>query len=128
MKQRGFAYAPLGFRMALVLGMLALAGCGGSSAKVKGRVTCDSKPVVGLILFSPKGEEGERKSADLKDDGSYELQFNGTGKYTIVITPRDVVANPKPGEFPYPCDLAPLERDIKAGDNEIIIELSKRTR
>jgi hypothetical protein len=117
--------------LVLLLGLLA-AGCGGRTAQVKGRITCEGKPVVGVILFSPKGDEGGNRgsavTATLNDDGAYELKLPSTGKYTIVVTPRDVNYPPKPGEFDYPCDRSPLERDIQAGDNDVTIELAKRTR
>ena len=35
---------------------------------------------------------------------------------------------PKPGQPDYPCDRSPLERDVKAGDNDITIELGRRKR
>jgi hypothetical protein len=111
------------FSLLFLLGLLAAFGCGASSAKVKGRVTCRDKPVVGLILFSPKGEDGGKAvNGDLKDDGSFEVQLPGSGKYSIVVTPRDVVPNPRPGQVDYPCERS-LERDIKPGDNDITIEL-----
>jgi len=118
--------------MLLVLGMLATAGCGGPAATVTGQVTCQDKPVSGIILFSPKGEDGGNAgravTAPLREDGSFELRLTSIGKHIIVITPRDITLRPKPGEFDYPCDRSPLERDIKAGDNTITIELAKRTR
>jgi hypothetical protein len=119
--------------MAFLLGTLGAAGCGGGPlAKVTGRITCQGKGVVGVILFSPKGEgesiTGPSVSATLNEDGSYELGLTRIGKYTVVVTPRDVVLRPKPGGFDYPCDRSPLEREIKAGDNDITIELAKRTR
>jgi hypothetical protein len=86
---------------------------------------------VGLVLFSPKEQSGSGKAAvtaELNDDGRFELRLAGIGQHTIVVTPRDVVLRPKKGEFDYPCDRSPLERDIKAGDNDVTIELSKRVR
>jgi hypothetical protein len=116
----------------LLFGMFAVAGCGGQAARVTGRVSCQGKPVVGVILFSPKGEAGSNAgrsvSAALREDGSYELQLTSIGKYTVVVTPRDVVFRPKEGGFDYPCDRSPLEREITAGDNDITIDLAKRTR
>lgn len=120
------------FWAALVLGVFAASGCGGSGARVSGRVTCDGKPVVGFILFSPRGTDpgsaATPVSATLQEDGNYELQLTTPGKYTVVVTPRDVNPRPKPGQFDYPCDRSPLEREVKAGDNTIAIELAKRTR
>jgi hypothetical protein len=115
----------------LLVGAFAAVGCGGPSAKVTGRVTCQGQPVVGVILFSPKtaeGGAGASVSAPLQEDGSFELQLKNTGKYTVVVTSHDVTLKPKAGQFDYPCDRSPLERDIVAGDNEVLIDLKKRTR
>ena len=110
-------------------------GCGGPIAKVAGRITCQGKPVVGVIQFSPKSPGGDAVNsagpsvqAALSDEGAYELRLTSTGPHIIVVTPRDVVFRPKPGVFDYPCDRSPLERDIIAGDNEVVIELAKRTK
>lgn len=113
-----------------LLGLLTLVGCGGSSAKVTGTVTCGGKPVSGSILFSPKGEGegniGAPVNAPIKDDGTYELHLKTTGKHTVVITPRDMKYPVKPGEFDFPCSRAPKEWDVTAGDNTIVIELTNR--
>jgi hypothetical protein len=66
-------------------------------------------------------------SAALQEDGRYELQLTSPGKYTLVVTPRDVTLRPKQGKRDYPCDRSPLEREVQAGDNDISIELAKRT-
>jgi hypothetical protein len=117
---------------ALMAGLLTLIGCGGPATHVSGRVTCQGKPVVGQILFSPKGEDarntGRGVPATLKDDGTYDLRLTSVGKHTIVVTPRDVKYPVPPGEFDYPCDRTPVERDLQAGDNSILIELAERTR
>jgi hypothetical protein len=117
----------------LVLASLALVGCGGPAVTVTGRVTCEDKPVVGLILFSPKGENaqnpGHSVSAPLGDDGRFQIRLTTVGKHTIVITPitpRDVTLRPKPSAFDYPCDRSPLERDLQPGENDLTIELTKR--
>jgi hypothetical protein len=122
-----------GQALALSAALLVLAaGCGASTPTVRGRITCDGKPVVGLVLFSPKvvdgGNAGPSVSAPLKEDGSYELQLTTPGTYTVVVTPRDVNPQPRPGQFDYPCDRSPLERTVQAGDNEISIQLPRRTR
>ena len=118
--------------MALALGMVATAGCRGPAATVTGRVTCQGKPVCGVILFSPKGEgagnTGPSVNAPLGEDGRFEVRLTSLGKHTVVITPRDVAFRPKAGEVDYPCDRLPLERDIQAGDNDLTIELAERTR
>jgi hypothetical protein len=112
--------------------LLALVGCGEQKAQVTGRVTCQGKPVVGSILFSPKGENerntGPAVNTALGEDGSYELQLKTTGKHTVVVTPRDIKFPVPPGELDYPCDRSPLEREIQAGPNDITIELTARSR
>jgi hypothetical protein len=110
-----------------------LPGCGTPSARVTGRVTCDGKPVVGVILFSPKPDEtgnaaGSAVTAPLGEDGRFELKLTSMGAHTVVVTPHDVVARPKRGQFDYPCDRSPLERTVQPGDNEVTIELARRTR
>jgi hypothetical protein len=118
--------------IAILAGLLGLMGCGGPAATVSGRVTCRGIPVVGGIVFSPKGEDERNKGpavpAQLKEDGSYEVRLTTIGKHTVVVTPRDVKFPVPPGEFDYPCDRTPLERDVKAGDNDITIELAPRRR
>lgn len=116
-----------------ILGVVAasfVCGCGGTpSAKVVGRVTCGDKPVKGAVMFSPFGEgpenTGPAVSANLKEDGSYEVQLKTVGKHRVVVTPSDLVYPAKPGQE-YPCDLAPQEKDVKEGNNEIVIHLTKR--
>lgn len=110
-----------------------LAGCGGSAAHVTGTVKCSGKPVAGLILFSPVtiqsgNNAGEAISATLDAEGRYEATLPIAGKYRIVITPVDVVANPKPGAFDYPCDRTPIEKEFNVGHNDFPIEMSKRTK
>ena len=119
---------------AVLVGMFAL-GCGGPAASVTGRVTCQGKPVVGVILFSPKSPGGEvlnsagpAVQATLSDEGTYELRLSSLGKHVIVVMPRDVAFRPKAGVFDYPCDRSPLEREIVAGDNDVTIELAKRNK
>src|SRR5262245_62200491 len=116
--------------LVIFLGPFVASGCGGSSAKVTGRITCQGKPVVGVVLFSPKGgdgiDAGPSVSAPLKEDGTFELRLPSIGKYAVVITPRDITLRPKPGEFDFPCDRSPLEREINAGDNHFNVELAER--
>jgi hypothetical protein len=115
---------------ALFAALAAASGCGGSTARVSGQVTCQNNPVSGSILFSPKGEteaaNGVAVSAPLDEDGKYELQLKTIGTYIVVITPRNVRFPVRPGEVDYPCDRSPLEREIQAGQNDITIEMSVR--
>ena len=114
----------------VLVGLLALIGCGSPSAKVTGRVTCQGKPVSGSILFSPKGKDASNKgsavNANLDEDGCFELRLTTIGKHVVVVTPSDIRYPIKPGEMEYPCDRSPQERDINTGDNRIVIELTKR--
>ena len=116
--------------IALIVGLLASAGCGGPNARVTGKVTCDGKPVVGGILFSPKGEDENNKGPAvpgvLKEDGNFDVRLTTIGKHTVVVTPSDLRYPVKPGQIDYPCDRSPQEREIKAGDNVLEIELPKR--
>ena len=105
---------------------LVCAGCSGPSAKVTGKVTCSAKPVQGSLLFSPIADGvGPAVSAAINPDGTYSVELKAVGKYRIVVTPSDVVYPAKPGKE-YPCALTPLERDINAGDSEIVIDLGAR--
>ncbi|HJZ58014.1 MAG TPA: hypothetical protein VKE74_23855 [Gemmataceae bacterium] len=117
--------------LVVVLFALGLAGCGGPATRVSGRVTCGGKPVRGSILFSPLGEgpnnTGPSVAAPLNDDGTFELELKTVGKHRVVVSPADVVYPAKPGQE-YPCDLAPAERELKAGGNEVVIELQDRGR
>jgi hypothetical protein len=109
---------------------LAMMGCGNQGAKVSGQVTCQGNPVMGSILFSPKGEDegntGPAVTALLNEDGHYQLRLKTVGKHTVVVTPRDVKFPVRPGEFDYPCDRSPVEREVQTGDNNISLELIPR--
>lgn len=108
---------------------LGLTGCG-VSARVNGKVTCDGKPITGMIQFSPKGDSPENTGgtvvAQLKDDGSYEMRLNSIGPHTVIVLPNDlkIVA---PGAPDHHCDRSPQQVDVKAGDNTIPIALKART-
>ena len=108
--------------------LLASAGCDGPSAKVTGRVTCQGKPVVGSIQFSPKGEivNGAPVPAQLREDGSFERVLNSIGIHTVVVSPKDLKYPVPPGEFEYPCDRSPIEWDVKARENDVVIEMKNR--
>jgi len=110
--------------------LLAAIGCGEPSAQITGRVTCQDKPVVGSILFSPRGEgestPGPAVTAPLDEDGTYRLTLKSIGKHAVVVTPRDVKFPVPPGQFDYPCDRSAVERDVQAGPNEITIDMAIR--
>jgi hypothetical protein len=116
----------------VLFGAFGVVGCGGPQATVSGCITCEGKPVTGVVLFSSKGDSAggvhQSVSAPLSPTGNYTLQLNGVGKYMVVVTPSDVVLRPKAGSFDYPCDRTPKEFDIAAGNNDVTIELPKRSR
>jgi hypothetical protein len=113
-------------------GLLLLSGCGEPTmAPVKGRVTCQGKPVSeAAITFSPvprtEGDKEPGKSATgySDADGVYVLstykQLDGAhvGKHRVTITLEDT-------------NRAPCKRstqvvlDVKPGDNALDIELTK---
>jgi hypothetical protein len=121
-----------GDRLAIgvLIGTFGVVGCGGPQATVSGCITCQSKPVSGVVLFSSKeaGSVHESVSAALSPTGNYTLQLNGVGKYVVVVTPSDVVLRPKAGSPDYPCDRSPREIEIVAGNNDVTIDLPKRSR
>jgi hypothetical protein len=114
----------------MLIASVAVMGCSHHAAQVTGRVTCEEKPVVGSILFSPAGEgddnTGPAVSAPLDKDGVFKLQLKTTGKHTVLITPRDVKFPVPAGQFDYPCDRLPIEKEVQPGDNAFTIEMSTR--
>jgi hypothetical protein len=84
---------------AVALAALLAAGCGGPpdrGAAVRGRVTCDGRPLAGgLIVFTPDAEHGQHgpgAHARLDDDGRYELRDRlAPGWYRVTVAgPVDV--------------------------------------
>ena len=105
---------------------IGFAGCGPGTAKVTGKITCNGIPVKGSVQISPFGEgsdnTGPAVSAPLKEDGSFALEIKTTGKHRIQVSPSDVKYPAKPGEE-YPCDLSPIEKELKPGQNDLVLEL-----
>ena len=118
-----------GFSAALTALFFAM-GCSQRASQVTGHVTCEGNPVVGSILFSPAGEgednTGLSVPAPLDKDGAFKLQLKTTGKHTVVITPRDVKFPVPAGQFDYPCDRSPIEKEVQPGDNDFTIEMATR--
>lgn len=85
----------LSLRNSLLLAALVLAsGChhGEKLGRVFGHVTCDSKPITSGILVFSNPDAGVHMTAELKPDGTYELQTaNGfglpLGTYQVAINP-----------------------------------------
>jgi len=116
--------------VAIFLAVLTVIGCGSHEAQVSGRVTCQGKAVVGSILFSPKGEgqsnTGPSVPVPLNEDGRFEVRLKTIGMHILTVTPRDVKFPVPAGEFDYPCDRSPVEREVRAGQNDITLELAVR--
>lgn len=132
---------------ACLLGIVMLAGCGGSlklaTGKVSGKVTHNGQPVTGgTITFVPIAkkdvkEAGLSARCAIQSDGTYKAstygQFDGAviGKHTVMFTPPSVetpvVADGAHAQTPPP--LYPglvndvTEVEVKAGDNTIDIKL-----
>jgi len=71
--------------------LLFLSGCGGGAgprAKVKGKVTFNNKPVTAgtISFFGPDKRSG---SAQIKDDGSYEIPDAPVGEVIITVEAPD---------------------------------------
>jgi hypothetical protein len=118
----------------LIVAFAAAVGCGGPQATVSGCITCQGKPVTGVVLFSSKAtpgvEAGAQNSAtaELSETGNYTVKLHGSGKYVVVVTPRDLSFRRKGGAPDFPCDRSPREIEVVAGNNDISFELAKRSR
>lgn len=126
----------------MVLGM-AVAGCGGPTASVSGKVLYKGKPVSGGdISFSPIAdgakEPGKPAAATVRPDGTYYLgtyrSSDGAviGKHRVTyippVMPFPEGKTPRPGESPPRSGYEGLvpkqfEVEVKAGGGTIDIEL-----
>ena len=119
--------------LSLAVFIVTLTGCGKPEVRVKGQVTCGGQPVSGSILFSPNGESadntGEAIPVTLNPDGTFTATLKTTGKHRVTVNPptEAVYSTTKPGQK-FPCDLKPVEKELKPGDNEIVIGLPDRAK
>jgi len=80
----------------IVLGLLALSGCGGGATKVEGVVTLDDKPVEGAnVSFHPEGGKGTPASSMTDSSGRFTVSGPGKaaftpGTYKVTVTKTDV--------------------------------------
>lgn len=130
--------ASMSTRIALLLALpVGLAGCGGQTALVTGKVTTDGKEVTGgTLVLSPLDEDGKSARgrpglADLGGDGTFKIELESgpdglAQKCTVRYTPPpvSVTAAKKDAVIPY-AGLVPKESqiDIKPGANTVNIEL-----
>jgi hypothetical protein len=126
-----------------------MAGCGkgpsSSLAEVSGTVTFDGKPVSGVVVtFYPMVEKGEPRlafSRAISDAaGKFTLIAEGdkpgavVAKHKVVVnwparSGHEVAAHPDPFVMPVPYTTVsetPLEREVKAGQNDIPIDLKRQ--
>ena|SRR5437763_10400567 len=111
--------------------VLLSSGCGNSSlAPVRGRVTCNGKPVPdAAVIFSPlpqsenDKESGKAGQGGTDADGRYVIgtykQGDGAliGKHRVAVTLDNAVKSP--------CKSKVVVFEVKPGDNDFDIELNK---
>lgn len=123
--------------LAASLGLLA--GCGGGPpmAKVKGRVVDGGKPIElptgtqAAVTFTPvkdgAPDNNASRSAVMETDGTFELHESGgqvmAGKFHVSLLVTGKAAE-KYRTFASPAS-SPLRAELKAGANDIVIDLSK---
>lgn len=87
MYERMWSACRKGSYLAVLALFPALSGCGdaGGTAKdsLKGKVTLNTKPVAGLIVFV--NAEGKELSAPLGPDGSFTVENPPAGEVTVVV-------------------------------------------
>ena len=119
----------------LVLFTLFIGGCSETKATVKGKLVENGKSMsfesnqaaLQLTLVGPDGKLDTKHSytAVVNADGSFEVVASGgellLGKYQVAVQFRG--GDPKYKAFAAPD--SPLRRELKAGRNELIIDLAK---
>lgn len=115
---------------ALCLAVL-VAGCGPGKARVKGRVTeggqpASFPPTAAAIQIAPIGSDGEPDparafTAVVNEDGTWEVLASGgelpTGEYEIAFQATGKLK----GKF----QSKPVRQQLKAGTNEVTIDVTK---
>jgi hypothetical protein len=128
---------------AVPLALVALAGCGGGKYPVRGTVALDDgTPVTrGLVIFERvDGGPPVTARGEIQADGSYQLSTEKegdgvpTGRYKVIVNPLDLSDVPDEQKV-LPFDVkylsfqtSGLECEVKAGDNEYPIKLTRRTK
>ena len=127
--------------LVLVVALLALSGCGDSAGRVRGKVSEGGQPVtipaqagVTFYLLGPDGKPDPARSysSTINQDGSFEVVASGgelpPGNYLVAFD-LAAVKEAKTGlakyktQFVYPN--SPLRREVKPGQNEILIDVLK---
>ena len=123
----------------LLLALVASSGCGGPErpplARVTGSVTIDGKPLAdATVRFTP--EEGRPSTGVTDSNGKFELVYTADskgamlGKHTIRIEPQttdddlsEEEDQARRAQFPAKAQDGTLSFEVKAGSNEVEIEL-----
>ena len=104
----------LGFLTILWLA-LALLGCGPSATEVSGRVTFKDRPLSsGTVVFV--GQNGQRKSTAITEDGSYRIENAPIGPVRIAVASHPRVP---PGLNKSPGQASASRKDPKDGTVKI---------
>ena len=126
--------------LSLLLAAASALGCGVTTGKVKGRVVDDGKPVtidgqaaLMFYLLDAGGKPDQTKSypMTLAKDGSFELAASGgemppgTDFVTMEVNAKKAATGlgKYKGRFSLPD--SPLRQEVKAGKNELTVELAK---
>jgi hypothetical protein len=124
-------------RALMALALLALAaGCGSGKARVKGRLVENGQPqkfgaTQVALEFVPLGadgkpEQGKSYTAVVNEDGTFEVVASGgelpPGTYQVAVTAMGTLRT-KYRAFAAPTSA--IRREIKAGKNDLTIDLAK---
>jgi hypothetical protein len=119
---------------------LAAAGCGGDAGKVKGRVVENGQPLqipaqaaIMFTLVGPddKPDPSRSYTMNIGPDGTFELLASGgqlpPGKYMVTVETTAPKAPTGFGKYKetYRYPTSTLRQEVKAGQNEIVIDLAK---
>ena len=115
-------------------------GCGGGVGKVKGRVVEGGQPVTidgqAALMFYLIGADGKPDHAKsypmtLSKDGSFEMVASGgevpPGTYLVTLEVNATKSSTGLGKYKGRFNLqdSPLRQEVKAGKNELTIDLAK---
>jgi hypothetical protein len=123
---------PLSYLLVAATGLSLLPGCGAPTiAPVRGRVTCNGKPVAdAALIFSPipkneNDKESGKAAAGGTDENGYFVLSTYKERDGALIGKHRVSVTVDEGSRKVPCKSKVLEIEIKPGDNEVNIELDK---
>jgi hypothetical protein len=124
----------------LMLGFVAITGCGPSMVPVHGKVTLpDGKPAAGSQVVFESDSSGKKVMArgDVRDDGSYDISTlkpgDGItpGKYRVLVNPPPMTNPEAPAAVPFNPKYSSFETsglgfEVKrGGSNDFPITVSK---